>query len=102
MRKKREMPHWAAFIVCEVTETRQISASFLAFWAQNRYQAGRAIEGMLPDNPKFVDDGGKLRPFTVLALQQCRPDETQKYASAYYREFSAVTGIPIEGLEPLI
>lgn len=100
-KQKPQMPHWVALIICQNTDTKKMISSGLAFWAQNRYQAQLAIEGMLPDNPSFLTDEGKLRPYTVLTLKQCKPEEASGQIQFLSQRLMEAMGMATPDLEPL-
>jgi hypothetical protein len=74
-------------------------SSGLAFWAQNRYQAQLAIEGMLPDNPSFLTSEGKLRPYTVLTLKQCKPEEASGQIQFLSQRLIEMMGADVSDLD---
>ncbi|GGM60827.1 hypothetical protein GCM10008956_40570 [Deinococcus arenae] len=89
---------WCAFVVCSEPVNNQIISSFLSFYAGNRFLATKKIEDSLPDNPKWENENGTLRPYEILSLQQCKPEETSKYAEIYMNEFRRSMGLsPNEG-----
>lgn len=93
MSNKSGSRFWCAFVLCKESVQGQSVTSFLSFEAVNRFQAQQAIERMLPDNPKWVGADGLLRPYVVLALHQCRREETMDYAQGYMDRFRDAVGI---------
>ena len=87
-KQKSQMPYWAAFVLCHNSEAGKISGSFLSFWAQNRFQAMKAIEHQLPENPVYLDEKGQPRPFSLLDLRQIKPQDTEIWATHFCEFFS--------------
>lgn len=96
---KQDSRFWCCLVVCSVPVGGQTITSFLSFWADNRFKASKAIEAMLPDNPKWLNEEGNLHPYRILAFHQCKPDETQKYAQAYLEQFRMAVGLATEDSE---
>ncbi len=86
-RRVRVQPYWMAVVFCHNDDIGQIVGSFLSFPADNRYRALQCLREQLPDNPKFVDEGGKLRPFQILDLRQIKPSESNMWAMRFHNFF---------------
>jgi len=84
---------WCAFVMCAESVENQTITSYLSFWADNRFKALKAVEGMLPDNPKWLSISGNLRPYTILALHQCKEENSNFYAQIYMNQFRAAVGL---------
>jgi hypothetical protein len=83
----RELPFWAAIVFCNNEDVGQIVGSFMSFYAQNRYKALQYVRENLPDNPKFVNTEGGLRPIQIIDLRQIRPSESDEWAHRFYDFF---------------
>ncbi len=95
-KRVRELPFWAAVIFCNNEDVGQVVGSFMSFHAQNRYKALQCIRETLPDNPKFVNKEGKLRPIQIIDLRQIRPSESDEWAHRFYDFFENLFQKPSE------
>lgn len=100
MKGKKKSLYWVAFVMCQCD--KKLVGSFLSFWADNRFYARKAIEGMLPDNLMYLDSSGKLRDFKILTLHQCKEEEAGKYSEIYTERFSDIVNGEIENRETTI
>lgn len=80
--------YWVAVVICRNEETGQTHASFLTFWARNRFYALEAVRNMLPERSEYVDAFGKLRPFRFIELKPIRENEAILYQGAFLEMFS--------------
>lgn len=75
--------YWVAFVVGVNMETGKKHYSFLAFNATNRFNAMRAIEQSLPENPEYIRPDGTLIPHQTVLLQQIKPELHSKYLECF-------------------
>ena len=80
--------YWVAVVVCKKEE--RVLASFLTFWADNRFKALEAVKVMLPENPEYLDDSGKLRPFSFVELRPIKERDAHLYQGAFLEMFSGI------------
>jgi hypothetical protein len=86
-KNNRVPPFWAAVVFCHDVDSGQLVGSFLSFHAQNRYKALEFVRGALPDNPQYLDNEGKLRPFQLLDLRQIKESDSAEWAARFYTFF---------------
>ena len=87
-----EKRHWVAFVIGLNKEKMKTVASFIAFDAINKFEALRTVEKMLPESSNWVSSDGKLIEFSVVALEQSKPEEDNDRMQAFVEKFSAITG----------
>lgn len=97
--KKVSEHYWIAFCVGKNTETNEVLASCLTFWARNRFQALTAIREMLPAQENWTRSDGTTYPHQLWRLEQCRPSEAESKAAFFMQTFCDAAGISPASLE---
>jgi hypothetical protein len=99
--KNPETHYWIAVCIGHDEVNNKIVASCLTFFARNRFYALEALRGMLPENDSWVRPDGTTRPFRILEMHQCRPQDSDRYMHQYLSSLYDLLGLS-ESSGPLV
>lgn len=76
------MKEWIAVVACEVKPGR-LMMSFMVLPDSSRFLAIKNLESELPGNPEYIDETGKLKPYTLIELKHVYSRYTENYRQAF-------------------